>query len=116
MLSVCVLRVCVCRLTANRYLENLLRSIRSQALIEYLSRYSAARLSFLARHLNVQEEEVEDLLVMLLLDKKIEGQIDQENGTAILVPPVYVLVFVDGCVVLSSLSSLSSLLLVLCLL
>eukprot|EP01094_Clydonella_sp_ATCC50884_P003193 TRINITY_DN12454_c0_g1_i1.p1 TRINITY_DN12454_c0_g1~~TRINITY_DN12454_c0_g1_i1.p1 ORF type:complete len:470 (+),score=135.38 TRINITY_DN12454_c0_g1_i1:108-1517(+) len=62
------------------YVEELLRSIRSQALVDILGRYDRVKLSFLARYLNVSEDEVENLLVMLLLDERIHGKIDQLEG------------------------------------
>lgn len=65
-------------------------------LVKLISPYTRISLSYIARELNgIPEQEVEDLLVSLILDKKILARIDQVNrilvraGTndADLIPP-----------------------------
>jgi len=59
------------------YIGELLRSLRTQYLIDLIKPYTRLELSFLARQLNVEVAEVEDLLIGLILEGKVEGKIDQ---------------------------------------
>ncbi|KAF9270799.1 PCI-domain-containing protein [Marasmius fiardii PR-910] len=59
------------------YIGELLRSLRTQYLIDLIKPYTRLELSFLAKQLNVQVQEVEDLLIGLILEGKVEGRIDQ---------------------------------------
>lgn len=59
------------------YIGELLRSLRTQYLIDLIKPYTRLELSFLATQLNVDVIEVEDLLVGLILEGKVEGKIDQ---------------------------------------
>jgi len=59
------------------YIGELLRSLRTQYLIDLIKPYTRLELSFLARQLNVDTEEVEELLIGLILEGKVEGRIDQ---------------------------------------
>jgi len=80
------------------YIGELLRSLRTQYLIDLIKPYTRLELSFLAKvrfptlaeqtayatytellhqQLNVAIEEVEELLIGLILEGKVEGRIDQ---------------------------------------
>ncbi|TFY68581.1 hypothetical protein EVJ58_g909 [Rhodofomes roseus] len=59
------------------YIGELLRSLRTQYLIDLIKPYTRLELSFLAKQLNVDNNEVEDLLIGLILEGKVEGKIDQ---------------------------------------
>lgn len=59
------------------YIGELLRSLRTQYLIDLIKPYTRLDLSFLAKQLNVPTEEVEELLIGLILEGKVEGRIDQ---------------------------------------
>ncbi|KAF8516095.1 PCI domain-containing protein [Gautieria morchelliformis] len=59
------------------YIGELLRSLRTQYLIDLIKPYTRLELSFLAKQLNVDVAEVEDLLIGLILEGKVEGRIDQ---------------------------------------
>ncbi|PPR06129.1 hypothetical protein CVT26_005351 [Gymnopilus dilepis] len=59
------------------YIGDLLRSLRTQYLIDLIKPYTRLELSFLAKQLNVDTEEVEELLIGLILEGKVEGRIDQ---------------------------------------
>jgi COP9 signalosome complex subunit 2 len=64
----------------NNYLDDLLRSVRLKALEALCKPYKSVKLSFLAATLNVNADEIRSLLSELILEEKIEGQIDQVNG------------------------------------
>jgi len=59
------------------FLKDLLREVRTQVLLELIKPYTRIRTNFLAQELNIPQTEVESLLVDLILDNKIVGQIDQ---------------------------------------
>ncbi|KAK7058616.1 hypothetical protein VNI00_002252 [Paramarasmius palmivorus] len=59
------------------YIGELLRSLRTQYLIDLIKPYTRLELSFLSKQLNVTVQEVEDLLIGLILEGKVEGRIDQ---------------------------------------
>jgi len=59
------------------YIDELLRSLRTQYLIDLIKPYTRLELSFLAKQLNVEIDDVEELLIGLILEGKVEGRIDQ---------------------------------------
>ncbi|SAM01721.1 hypothetical protein [Absidia glauca] len=59
------------------YIDEVLRNIRTQVLIKLIKPYTRIELGFIAKQLNISSEEVEEILVGLILDGKIAGQIDQ---------------------------------------
>jgi COP9 signalosome complex subunit 2 len=64
------------------YINTILRSIRNQVIIQVISPYKRIELSFLASKVGVTPDEVEELLRLLILDKKLgrNGRMDQVNG------------------------------------
>jgi COP9 signalosome complex subunit 2 len=62
------------------YIDDVLRNIRTQVLLKLVTPYRCIDLAFLAQNLNVTVVEVEELLVMLVLDQKLRGLIDQTTG------------------------------------
>eukprot|EP00735_Rhodelphis_limneticus_P010498 TRINITY_DN3248_c0_g1::TRINITY_DN3248_c0_g1_i1::g.29687::m.29687 TRINITY_DN3248_c0_g1::TRINITY_DN3248_c0_g1_i1::g.29687 ORF type:complete len:435 (+),score=80.14,sp/Q8W207/CSN2_ARATH/68.82/0.0,PCI/PF01399.22/2.3e+03,PCI/PF01399.22/2.2e-25,PCI_Csn8/PF10075.4/1.2e-16,TPR_7/PF13176.1/20,TPR_7/PF13176.1/6e+02,TPR_7/PF13176.1/0.47,TPR_7/PF13176.1/1.4e+02,TPR_7/PF13176.1/2.3e+03,TPR_7/PF13176.1/2.6e+03,TPR_12/PF13424.1/2.2e+03,TPR_12/PF13424.1/0.44,TPR_12/PF13424.1/5.6e+03,TPR_12/PF13424.1/94 TRINITY_ len=62
------------------YIEDLLKNIRTQVLLQLIRPYTSIRIPFVSEQLNVPTQEVESLLVSLILDNKIQGHIDQING------------------------------------
>ncbi|CDZ96801.1 COP9 signalosome, subunit CSN2 [Phaffia rhodozyma] len=62
------------------YIDDVLRSLRTQYLLDLIKPYTRMELRWLGRQLNVSSEEVEDLLVGLILDGKVKGTIDQVLG------------------------------------
>ncbi|KAK3847187.1 MAG: PCI domain-containing protein [Linnemannia gamsii] len=61
------------------YIDEVLKNIRTQVLIRLIKPYTRIEISFISRQLNIPAQDVEDLLVGLILDKKIAGHIDQVN-------------------------------------
>merc|ERR1712039_774665 len=58
------------------YLQDLLRNIRLQVLQNIIKPYRCVSLQFLAKEINVANDEVISLLVQLTLDEKINAKID----------------------------------------
>ncbi|XP_002732800.2 COP9 signalosome complex subunit 2 [Saccoglossus kowalevskii] len=61
------------------HIEDLLRNIRTQVLIELIRPYTRIHIPFISRELNIDVNEVESLLVSCILDNTIQGRIDQVN-------------------------------------
>lgn len=61
------------------YIEDLLQKIRTQVLLKLIKPYSRIGIPFISTELNISQEDVESLLVLLILDKRITGHIDQVN-------------------------------------
>jgi len=61
------------------HIEELLKNIRTQVLIKLIRPYTRIEISFISRELNVPASDVENLLVSLILDGKVNGLIDQVN-------------------------------------
>ncbi|KAI5998020.1 hypothetical protein EDD15DRAFT_2243085 [Pisolithus albus] len=59
------------------YIGELLKSLRTQYLIDLIKPYTRLDLSFLAKQLNVEVADVEELLIGLILEGEVEGRIDQ---------------------------------------
>merc|ERR1712190_92672 len=62
------------------YLQDLLRNIRLQVLQNIIKPYRCVSLQFLAKEINVANDEVLSLLVQLTLDEKINAKIDGIEG------------------------------------
>lgn len=66
------------------FITDLLRSLRTQYIIDIIKPYTRMELSYLAKTLNVSRPEAEGLVVNLILDGKIKGRIDQVEGLLVL--------------------------------
>ena len=66
------------------YIEDLLKNIRTQVLLQLIKPYTRIRIPFISDELNVPSSEVESLLVSLILDEKITGHVDQVNQLLVL--------------------------------
>jgi len=62
-----------------QFVNPVLREMRTQVLLQLIQPYTRVTIPFISKKLNVPTAEVQDLLVFLILDNKIEGQIDQIN-------------------------------------
>ncbi|XP_010922119.1 COP9 signalosome complex subunit 2-like [Elaeis guineensis] len=63
----------------HNYIEDLLKNIRTQVLLKLIKPYTRIRIPFISKELNVPEKDVEQLLVSLILDNRIQGHVDQVN-------------------------------------
>lgn len=55
-----------------------------QVLVKLIKPYTRISLQFIAKELNIDESEVEQLLVQCILDNQVRGRIDQPNRTLII--------------------------------
>ncbi|KAJ3039363.1 COP9 signalosome complex subunit 2 [Rhizophlyctis rosea] len=61
------------------YIDDVLKNIRTQVLVDLIKPYTRIQIKFVSKELNIAEPEVEELVVSLILDNKIDGKIDQVN-------------------------------------
>ncbi|KAJ1929304.1 hypothetical protein IWQ60_001274 [Tieghemiomyces parasiticus] len=64
-----------------KHMDGVVRSIRSQVLVNTVKPYTCVDMAFLAESLNTTEAVVQNLLVVLICDGKLDGYINQVNGT-----------------------------------
>ncbi|MBW0473964.1 hypothetical protein O181_013679 [Austropuccinia psidii MF-1] len=62
------------------YIQDVLLSLRTQWIIGILQSYTRIQVSHIACQLKITDSEVENLIIFLILDKKISGSLDQVNG------------------------------------
>ena len=62
------------------HVKSLLHNVRMKVLCEMVRPYTKVKLDYLAREINVTVSEVELILIELILDSKIHGQIDQRDA------------------------------------
>ncbi|KAG5438892.1 hypothetical protein PCANB_002222 [Pneumocystis canis] len=61
------------------YVDDILRNIRTQALLRLLSSYTKINIPFIEEKLKIPSNDLEMLLINLILDQRIQGKIDQVN-------------------------------------
>ena len=61
------------------YIEDLLKNIRTQVLLNIIQPYTKIHIPFISGKLRIRESDVESLLVSLVLDSRIHAQIDQTS-------------------------------------
>ncbi|KAM0788730.1 hypothetical protein ACM66B_002822 [Microbotryomycetes sp. NB124-2] len=59
------------------YIDDVLRSLRTQWILEIIKPYTRIEIDYLARQLGISSDEIESILVSLILDGKVQGRIDQ---------------------------------------
>ncbi|POY74004.1 hypothetical protein BMF94_2815 [Rhodotorula taiwanensis] len=62
------------------YIDDVLRSLRTQWILEIIKPYTRIEIAYLARQLGIPDAQVEEIVVALILDEKILGRIDQTTG------------------------------------
>jgi COP9 signalosome complex subunit 2 len=68
------------------HIEELLRNIRTEVLINLIKPYTRITMSYIAGELNIDVTEVESLVVQCILDSSVHGKIDQVHGVLELKP------------------------------
>ena len=62
-------------------IDEVTRSLRTTGVLKLIAPYTRFTLAFIAKRLNISVTEVQDIVGFLILDKKLEGKINQEKGT-----------------------------------
>lgn len=62
-------------------IDEVTRSLRTTGVLKLVSSYTRFNLGFVAQQLKISESEVQDIISFLILDKKLDGKINQQKGT-----------------------------------
>lgn len=62
-------------------IDEVTRSLRTNGVLKLIAPYTRFTLSFIAKQLKISVAEVQDIVGFLILDKKLDGKINQEKGT-----------------------------------
>lgn len=62
-------------------IDEVTRSLRTTGVLKLIAPYTRFTLAFIAKRLKISVTEVQDIVGFLILDKKLEGKINQEKGT-----------------------------------
>ncbi|KAK4697894.1 COP9 signalosome complex subunit 2, partial [Lecanoromycetidae sp. Uapishka_2] len=62
-------------------IDEVTRSLRTTGVLKLVAPYTRFNLSFIAKQLKISVAEVQEIVGFLILDKKLDGKINQENGT-----------------------------------
>lgn len=62
-------------------IDEVSRNMRTKAVLKLIAPYTRFSLQFISKHIKISIHEVLDILSYLILDKKLNAKIDQENGT-----------------------------------
>ena len=62
-------------------IDEVTRSLRTTGVLKLIAPYTRFTLAFIAKRLKISVAEVQDIVGFLILDKKLEGKINQEKGT-----------------------------------
>ncbi|OAL37316.1 hypothetical protein AYO20_03492 [Fonsecaea nubica] len=64
-------------------IDEVSRNMRTKAVLKLIAPYSRFTLKFISKHIKIPVSEVQDILAVLIVDKKLQARINQENGTVI---------------------------------
>lgn len=64
-------------------IDEVSRNMRTKAVIKLIAPYTRFTLSFISRQIKISISEVQEILGFLIMDKKLNAKIDQENGTVL---------------------------------
>lgn len=62
-------------------IDEVTRNMRTKAVLKLIAPYTRFHLAFIAKQLKISVPEVQDILGFLIVDKKVIGQINQQDGT-----------------------------------
>jgi len=62
-------------------IDEVTRNMRTKAILKLVAPYTRFTLSFISKQLKITLPEVQDILGFLIVDKKLRGKINQEDGT-----------------------------------
>jgi len=62
-------------------IDEVTRNMRSKAVQKLIAPYTRFNLAFIGKQLKIPVSEVEDIIGFLIVDKKVNGKINQQDGT-----------------------------------
>lgn len=64
-------------------IDEVSRNMRTKAILKLIAPYSRFTLAFVAKQIRISISEVQDILGVLIVDKKLNAKINQEHGTVV---------------------------------
>lgn len=64
-------------------IDEVSRTMRTKAVLKLVAPYSRFTLAFIAKHINIPISEVQDILGVLIVEKRLKAKINQEDGTVV---------------------------------
>ncbi|KAF5021948.1 hypothetical protein F66182_5988 [Fusarium sp. NRRL 66182] len=61
-------------------IDEVTRNMRTKGVVKLIAPYTRMKLSWIAKQLRISEPEVQDILGFLIIDGKIKGQVNQQEG------------------------------------
>ncbi|KAK4673833.1 COP9/signalosome complex subunit Csn2 [Podospora pseudopauciseta] len=62
-------------------IDEVTRNMRTKGVLKLIAPYTRMRLSWIAKQLQIGEEEVQDIVSYLIVDGRVQGRIDEHAGT-----------------------------------
>lgn len=62
-------------------IDEVTRNMRTKGVLKLIAPYTRFTLAFIAKQLKISTAEVQDIVGFLIVDRKLKGKINQENGT-----------------------------------
>lgn len=62
-------------------IDEVTRNVRTKAVIKLVAPYTRFTLGFISKQLKISLSEVQEIVGFLIVDKKLRGKINQQNGT-----------------------------------
>lgn len=62
-------------------IDEVTRNMRTKGVLKLIAPYTRFTLAFIAKQLKISTTEVQDIVGFLIVDRKLKGKINQENGT-----------------------------------
>ncbi|KAI9640416.1 hypothetical protein NHQ30_011161 [Ciborinia camelliae] len=62
-------------------IDEVTRNMRTKAVVKLIAPYTRFKLDFIGKALKIPVSEVQDILGFLIVDKKVKGKINQQDGT-----------------------------------
>lgn len=62
-------------------IDEVTRNMRTKGVLKLVAPYTRFTLAFIAKQLKISVAEVQDIVGFLIVDRKLKGKINQENGT-----------------------------------
>jgi len=64
-------------------IDEVSRNMRTKAVLKLIAPYTRFTLQFISKHIKIPVSEVQDILGVLIVDKKLQAKVDQENGVVL---------------------------------
>jgi COP9 signalosome complex subunit 2 len=62
-------------------IDEVTRNVRTKAVVKLVAPYTRFTLAFISKQLKISLSEVQEIVGFLIVDKKLHGKINQQNGT-----------------------------------